>query len=386
RALARFAGRADVPEALRIEALRELGEWAKPSGRDRIVGLWRPLEARSVEPAADALRPALGGIFSGPDRLRQEAAKLAGKFGIKEIGPVLLELLADKKRPAQVRAEMLVALQALKDERLKDAMQLALDDQDPQVRTAGRRVQAKLQPQEALVGLTAALEKGDVAERQGAFSILAEMSGDDVEALLSHWLDKLLAHELPVEIQLDLLTASGRHATAEIKQRLAKFESSRPRNDHLANYREAIAGGDPEAGRRIFLHKSEVSCVRCHKLQGEGGEVGPDLTGIGARQNREYLLESIVDPNKQIAKGFETVVLGLKNGTVQIGIVKSEDDKEIRLMTADGKLVKVAKDQVEERQTGKSAMPEDIIKQLSKAELRDLVEFLARLKEGGPKN
>src|SRR5208283_2200590 len=158
----------------------------------------------------------------------------------------------------------------------------------------------------------------------------------------------------------------------------------RPRNDHLANYREAIAGGDPEAGRRIFLHKSEVSCVRCHKLQGEGGEVGPDLTGIGARQNREYLLESIVDPNKQIAKGFETVVLGLKNGTVQIGIVKSEDDKEIRLMTADGKLVKVAKDQVEERQTGKSAMPEDIIKQLSKAELRDLVEFLARLKEGGP--
>jgi quinoprotein glucose dehydrogenase len=127
-----------------------------------------------------------------------------------------------------------------------------------------------------------------------------------------------------------------------------------------------------------------VSCVRCHKLHGEGGDVGPDLTGIGARQKREYLLESIVAPNRQIAKGFETVVLALSNGQVVSGIVKQEDAREVWLMTAEGKLVTVKKDDIDERQTGKSAMPEDIIKSLTKVEIRDLVEFLASLKEGAP--
>ena len=109
--------------------------------------------------------------------------------------------------------------------------------------------------------------------------------------------------------------------------------------------------------------------------------MGPELKGIGAKQNRDYILESIVDPNKQIAKGYEGVLLVLNNGQTRTGILKGEDDKEIRLMTAEGKLVTVAKSDVDERHPGKSAMPEDMIKKLSKSELRDLVEFLAGLKE-----
>jgi putative heme-binding domain-containing protein len=130
----------------------------------------------------------------------------------------------------------------------------------------------------------------------------------------------------------------------------------------------------------FYLHKAEVSCVRCHRVKGEGGEVGPDLTGVGTRQNREYLLESIVDPNRQIAKGFETVILELSNGQVVSGILKEENTTELRLMTAEGELVTVPRAQIEERQTGKSAMPQDTIKSLTKSEVRDLVEFLAGLK------
>jgi quinoprotein glucose dehydrogenase len=112
--------------------------------------------------------------------------------------------------------------------------------------------------------------------------------------------------------------------------------------------------------------------------------VGPDLAGIGSKQNREYLLESIVDPNKQIAKGYETAVLTLTSGQVVTGIVKAETAKELQLMTVEGKLVTVPRDKIDERQSGKSAMPEDVIKSLSKTELRDLVEFLAGLKEAPP--
>ncbi len=71
----------------------------------------------------------------------------------------------------------------------------------------------------------------------------------------------------------------------------------------------------------------------------------------------------------------------MNNGKSVAGVLKGEDAQEVRLMTAEGKLVVVPRKQIDERQTGKSAMPEDVIKYLSKSELRDLVEFLASLKQ-----
>src|SRR5262249_35208682 len=155
--------------------------------------------------------------------------------------------------------------------------------------------------------LAKALEEGTPADRQGAFAILADLKGAASDDLLAGAMTRLLKHELPPEVHLDLLEAAEKHPTARSKRQLAAFEAARRRDDPLARSREAPVGGEAERGRNISLHKSEVSCLRCHKLHGEGGEVGPDLSDIGKRQNREYLLESIVDPNKQIAKGFETV-------------------------------------------------------------------------------
>ena len=62
------------------------------------------------------------------------------------------------------------------------------------------------------------------------------------------------------------------------------------------------------------------------------------------------------------------------------GVLRGEDDKEVRLMTAEGQPLTVSKQDIEDRKRGPSAMPADIITKLSKTELRDLVEFLATLK------
>jgi quinoprotein glucose dehydrogenase len=379
-AVASFAARTNVPEALRVEALKELGDWAKPAGRDRVMGLWRPLEPRAENIAADAVRSSLGGIFSGPDKVRQEGAKLAAKFGIREVGPALFETTADPKRPVVVRVETLRALDALKDERLDKAIQLALDDEQPTLRTEGRRLLAKRKPAEAVAALERALDASTTIERQGAMSVLGEMKDSAAETLLARWMEKLLAQKVPAEIQLDLLEAAAKHPTQGLKDQLAKFEAARSKTDHLAQYRESLAGGDAEAGRRIFFYKQDAQCLKCHKVDGVGGEVGPELKGIGTRQNREYLLESIVAPNKQIAKGYESVRISTKKGLEIVGIIKMEDDKELKLMTPEGRLLTVAKDQIDERRAEKSAMPEDLLKYLSKSELRDLVEFLAGLK------
>ena len=71
----------------------------------------------------------------------------------------------------------------------------------------------------------------------------------------------------------------------------------------------------------------------------------------------------------------------LTSGQVRSGVLKGEDDREVRLMTAEGALIRVPKARIEERRSGKSAMPEDLTKHLSRKEVRDLVEFLAGLKE-----
>ena len=381
QAVAALAVKPEVPDALRVDALRALQEWAKPKGRDRVMGLWRPLAPRPETIAAEALRPLIVDAFTSSDAVRQEAANAAVALGLKEVGPKLYDLLADTKQPPAFRAQMLRALAALKDTQLNKAMELALADGQPLVRSEGRRVLARSQPKEALAQMEKVLAGGDVVEQQGAFRILGEMKVSDAEPLLLKSLTALLDGKLAPEAQLDLLEAAGKFKAREIKDQLAKFEASRSKTDHLANYRESLLGGDADSGRKVFMYKAEVSCLRCHKIKGEGGEVGPDLSGIGARQKRDYILESIVDPNKQIAKGFESVIITLTNGRTVVGIVKAEDAKEVKLMNADGQLIVVPKDKIDERKTGKSAMPEDIVKHLSKSEVRDLVEFLSGLKE-----
>jgi quinoprotein glucose dehydrogenase len=292
----------------------------------------------------------------------------------------LLDVLSDKKRSSAVRVEMLKALETLEEGRVPHAMRLALEDRDPVLHTEGIRLLAKVDPRAAIKELQTSLGHGNLVEARGALTILGRMADAEADGVLERWLDKLLADQIPLAMQLDLLDAAGRRTAMGIKEKLARYEASRSSQDPLARYREALEGGDAAAGKEVFLHKDEVQCVRCHKIGSRGGEVGPDLTGVGSRQKREYLLEAIVDPNRQIAKGFESVILVLSSGKFYTGIVKSEDDRVVRLMTPEGKLLDVPKAQIEERQRGKSAMPEDIRKFLTKSELRDLVEFLASQK------
>jgi quinoprotein glucose dehydrogenase len=379
-AVAAYAANPSAPEKMRVEALKLLGQWTKPPRRDQVTGLTQKIEPRDPRIAREALQHALGGIFAGPSAVRQEAAKVAAGLGIKEVGPVLLALAVDGQRSAAMRVEALRALESLHDASLDKAMHQALNDSDPRVRTEGRRLLAHIRADEALTQISRVLDDSPIRERQGAFAILGEMKGPRVESELAKWLDRLLAGQVPAEARLDLVDAAGRHPTPTIKDKLQRYEATAAKNDPLSLYRDTLVGGDAEAGRRVFLSKAEVSCLRCHKVQGAGGDVGPDLSGVGTRQKRDYLLESIVAPNKQIAKGFETLVLTLKNGKSHTGILKAEDARAVRLMTPEGQLVIVPREQIDERETGKSAMPEDLLKHLSRAEVRDLVEFLAGLK------
>jgi quinoprotein glucose dehydrogenase len=297
----------------------------------------------------------------------------------------LVALATDGDQSDRTRAAALKALDQLGDIGRVDAARRAAALSGSRTRTEALRILAKADPVAAIPLIQNQIEQGSTVERQGSIVVLASMRGDAASQALLHWLDRLIAGKVPAEIQLDLVEAAAAHPDTGVRRKLQQYEAAKPKDDPLSVFREVLAGGNAQRGRTLFTERTELACLRCHKARtwmGEipGGEVGPDLSGIGARQNRTYLLESIVDPNKQIAQGFESVVLATSDGKVETGVLRGEDDKEVRLITAEGHPVTVPKDTIEERKRGPSAMPADVAQKLSKTELRDLIEFLASLK------
>ena len=378
--IAQIAANASTPEELRVDALRALQDWAEPSGRDRLLGAWRPLEKRDAALAVSALKPVLAAVFSGPDRVRRAATRAASRLEIKEVGPTLLALVRDSSATPGARAEAIEALSALRAPELASAVEPALQDAAAEVRAAARTALVHLDESRALGQLEQALTQGETIERQAALQALASIDDARVDNVLAAALDELLAGNMPAEVRLDLLEAAAARKHDDITARLKQYEASLNPSDPLAPYRVALAGGDAERGQQIFFTRSEVSCQRCHKIAGRGGDVGPDLTQIAAQKDRAYLLEAVLQPSAQIAKGYETVTVGLEDGRLMTGVLRGEDEAKLQLVTPEGRLLTIDKSTIEERASGPSAMPDTVAKFLTKSEIRDLVEFLATLK------
>jgi quinoprotein glucose dehydrogenase len=126
--------------------------------------------------------------------------------------------------------------------------------------------------------------------------------------------------------------------------------------------------------------KVAVSCVRCHRAEGVGGDVGPKLDGIAKEKDHQYLLEAIVAPDAKVADAFRTTVIVTDDGRTMAGIVTSEKDGLLSLKNDDGGIVEVPLETIEDRASGPSSMPADLAGKLTRRELRDLVAWLSSLR------
>jgi quinoprotein glucose dehydrogenase len=365
--------------------LDALADWGQPDAKDRVLNLWRPLPNRPGTDAAKAAKEIIAGVLKeSPASVQEAGAKLAGKLGISEAGEALLHLAVDAKAGNGARVAAIQALVVLKDSHLLQAAQAAARAKSARVRNEGLQALANTDPVAAVKAIAEILAGGEVLEKQGALLALGKMQTPAAFTLLATWLDRLIAGQVPAEIQLDLYDAAKKIDKPEIKERLAKYEASFPKNDPLAPYKIALVGGNAERGRRIFREKAEVQCLRCHKCEIGDSVVGPDLTKIGAQKDRAYLLESIVFPNAKIADGFQTVTLMLKDNNAVVGRFMGEEGGQVKLesLDAQGKPqpVRVPIANIAERLNAPSPMPENLRDFLSKRELRDLVEYLATRK------
>jgi quinoprotein glucose dehydrogenase len=378
RAVAGYALNNDSLDALRVEALQMLDEWPEPRGINRVTGNWQPYNTNRDGAAAVAwTRKVLPDILkSAPDAVRAAAIVVAQRTGTDDPN-ALFDVIANEKVSGDVRAAALKAMAAQNDPRLKEAAVVGLGSGRGPLRSESIRQQAGLP--DAADRFEKLLAGDDLADKQAVLSTLATVEGKGVDAILLAWMDKLTDGKVPTELQLDLLDAAGRSKSSAVQEKVNQFNAKRPKDDPLAPFRETLAGGDAKLGREIFTKRQDVSCMRCHAMDGQGGSMGPDIKGIGAKHDRVYLLESILVPNKTIAPGFEAATIQLKNGTVHNGVVKSETETDLQMAIETGPIT-IKKDDIKVRKAAPSPMPDNIAQPLSKHDLRNLVEFLATQK------
>jgi putative membrane-bound dehydrogenase-like protein len=180
-----------------------------------------------------------------------------------------------------------------------------------------------------------------------------------------------------VVVRLDGVKGSGEFS---LRFRRVSSEAARERLA-LASLSRA---GNPENGRKVFLDVEKSLCLKCHRVEGvRGGErIGPDLTGLGSRFSKAYVVESILEPSRTVSPSYESSRIVLKSGRTLTGIRVAQTDATVTLADGEGKKHEIARDRIEriEKQAG-STMPDGLEKRLSEDEFVDLVSFLMSLRK-----
>ncbi len=185
------------------------------------------------------------------------------------------------------------------------------------------------------------------------------------------------------------LTGAQRAALAQVPQKQPRaaelvarvlgqpFSKERPRPEDTAAWLQRLDGpADADAGRRVFFHPKLASCCRCHRCDGRGADIGPDLGTIG-RTERRHILESILQPSNLVAPHYQTWLITTADGRTHTGMLVRTYLDEYTYVDAQGKLFKLSTPNVVESQAlPQSIMPNGLAELLTDRELRDLLAYL----------
>ncbi len=141
--------------------------------------------------------------------------------------------------------------------------------------------------------------------------------------------------------------------------------------------------GDPARGEAIF-RRSTMQCFNCHAIAGAGGRVGPGLESLGASAPVDYLVDSLLEPNKAVKEGYHATTVATDDGRVFNGIKVGQTDSALILRDAEDREVSIPLAAIDEQKPAGSLMPAGLVDGLTRAELVDLVRFLSELGKLGP--
>ena len=312
---------------------------------------------------------------SSLDEVREISILLSLKFGSQVALDDMRNLLIDTSLSFVKRKRALLALVEIKDMKLPALLIDLLNDEilqqpavlalaafdKPEISTAILSHLSKLKPKvqhDALSTMASRLTY--------ATELMAAIDNQSVDAEL---------------LSADVVRQLRAHNDPKINRQLERFwgisrSSSVSKLDEIKKYKRIVGMGNSDLSNlsngRVMFNRV---CASCHKLYGEGGELGPDLTGSD-RKNLHYVLSNVIDPNAEIPNDYRTAIIRMKDNRVLIGVVRSREPKRITVVTPSEVIFLPKRDVAKIDAQNYSIMPEGLIRVFKDQELRDLISYL----------
>ena len=380
--LATTATRVDLADEIRLEALAMLSKWGEPGPTDLVMNRYDPIPARSDEPAKQAVEQNVKTLIATAGPIADRTLAIAAQYALPSVEELFRKLVLDDAASVGSRVVALQGLARAEVSSLNEIINTALKSSQTALKVEALKQWVKLQPEKALAPIADAIDSDSIPLQQAAWDLLSKVSNDQASQIMLKGLANYKTHSLDESVRLNVYQAAEASKDERVRDEFAKLKSNRDslqESNPMAYYLDCKLGGDSEKGYDLFFNRTSLSCVRCHKIGDKGGEVGPNLSMIGQQKPVEYLLESIVAPNAQIADKFKTIVIQTDDGKIYSGIMTEETDDTITLLNADGVSIKVDQDDIIGQKDGLSSMPVDLLKAMNDRELRDIVAFLKTL-------
>lgn len=306
---------------------------------------------------------------------------------LKPASAKLIRLLGDGARPQAEQTAAIKALRVLEDKSAVSALRDFWKDArtalgDSPLRVEALRTLAALDPKAAQEQAQAILEQDFATPFPEQTEAVIVLGAEGKGARLVG--ERFLAKKLPRELLPQVSDALRKHAAKDAE--LNKLLTEVMKGGLLLSLDKAEiervnklvqTKGNAQRGKALYLNHKALACITCHRLEGVGGSVGPDLSRIWETHSVEKIMESMIDPSKEIKEGFQTYVATTKKGQVYTGLKVAQSADEVVLRDANAREIRIAARDLDELTVSKqSLMPDNVVSQLTFDQFIDLVAFL----------
>lgn len=358
-----------------VSFITELAGKDDPLTVAALEGLLQAQQGRAVRPSADPKLFLEKLSASASTEVQLLAQRLGTVWGNAAALAKSLAVVGDRQAPAAARVEAMQAVALAKTDAARAALLQVVASENPEA--------VKLEALRALSTVGGDEVGAEVLKHWPQLNAVERRAASETLVSRRRWLLALLGaietkQVAPVELSASAVRTLSQSNEESIRQRAAQaIGRFRPANADkqkiIATKKEMILAGkaDLAAGHEV----AKKICFVCHKLNGEGAEVGPDLTGVG-RSSLDALLANIIDPNQIVGKGYENVIIETKDDRTVSGRLIEETPTQLKLLASGPKEEVVARSEIVNLKISElSVMPEGL-EQMPDADFRNLIQFI----------
>jgi putative heme-binding domain-containing protein len=342
----------------------------------------RELSGAKLDSVERALKSAVASVLSGPHQrpLFIDLALLSASWRDPTGIQAARALAADVKIPERQRIAAIEALASANDASVLEPVESMLSARrsgSPGFRARLIGALARLDAPRVAELVLAHYDRLDPDEKPVAIQLLTQRIAWSKSLLAAIGAGHIPSHDLNLSQVRKLLAFGDKELIDEVHARWGRIRDARDPQRELVivSMRKLIRGnhGDPAEGEKVFKR----ICAQCHKIHGQGNDVGPEIT-LNGRSSFDQLLSNVFDPNLVIGAAYRAVVVVTKEGRVLTGLLAEDNPRRIVLKVQGGKTETVPRDDVETvRVSNISLMPEQIENQMKPQEIVDLFTFLS---------